>query len=112
FSLSPSTTKRLLAKTPFQGSGLLAKTERPILSASYVNVKGLLGTIGPWVEYGLETAFDQGSPLPKEQQDSILKQVRTVGEVLAVVHGSTSYTTIEGGATVTHTETVIRDLGE
>src|SRR5207245_783930 len=60
FSLSPSTTKRLLAKTPFQGGGLLAKTDRPMLSASYVNVKGLLEAIGPWVEYGLETAFDQG----------------------------------------------------
>jgi hypothetical protein len=112
FSLAPSTTERLLAKTPFKGGGLLAKSDRPMLSASYVNVKGLLEAIGPWVEYGLETAFDQGAPVPKEQQESILKHVRTVVEVLSVLRGTTSYTTVEGRATVTHSETVIRDLGE
>jgi len=112
FSLAPSTTKRLLAKTPFKGGGLLAKSDRPMISASYVNTKGLFEAIGPWVEYGLETAFDQGGTLPKEQQESILKQVRTVVEVLSVLRGTTSYTTVEGRATVTHSEMVIRDLSE
>jgi len=112
FSLSPSTTKRLLAKTPFQGGGLLEKSDRPLLSASYVNLKGLFAAIGPWVEYGLEAAFDQGGGPPKEQQESILKQVRTVVEVLSVLRGTTSYTIREGRVTVTHSETVIRDLGE
>ncbi|MBI1916167.1 MAG: hypothetical protein HYS12_15750 [Planctomycetes bacterium] len=111
FSLAPSTTKRLLAKTPFKGGGLLAKSDRPMISATYVNVKGLFEAIGPWVEYGLETAFDNGA-LPKEHQESVLKQVRTVVEVLSVLRSSTSYTTVEGRATVTHSEMVIRDLGE
>src|SRR5207237_8781134 len=96
FSLARSTTERLLAKTPFKGGGLLEKSDRPMLSASYVNAKGLFEAIGPWVEYGLETAFDQGGGPPKEQQESILKQVRTVVEVLSCLRGTTSYTILEG----------------
>jgi hypothetical protein len=111
FSLTPSTTERLLTKTPFKGGGLLAKTDRPMTAASYVNVKGLFEAIGPWVEYGLEAAFENAE-MPKQQQESILKQVRTGFEVLSVIRSSTSYTTVEGRATVTHSETVVRDLAE
>src|SRR5262249_19460610 len=98
-------------KAQFKGGGLLAKADRPMTSASYVNVKGLLEAIGPWVEYGLEAAFESAE-MPKEQQERLLKQVRTGFEVLSVIRGVTSYTTVEGRATVTTSEPVIRDLAE
>ena len=63
FCLAPETTQRLLTSTPLKAGGVLAKTDRPMLSASYVNVAGLLKAIEPWVSYGLEAAFAQGGGL-------------------------------------------------
>src|SRR5262249_57773195 len=96
-------------KAQFKGGGLLAKADRPMTSASYVNVKGLLEAIGPWVEYGLEAAFESAE-MPKERQERILKQVRTGFEVLSVIRGTTSYTTLEGKPTVTPRQPVLRHL--
>jgi hypothetical protein len=110
FSLSVAMTERLLARTPFKAGGLLARADRPMMSATYVNWEGLMKAIGPWIEYGLEAAMNVGGNLQPAQQESILKQVRTAVEILSVVRRSTSYTTREGTATVTHSETVIRDL--
>jgi hypothetical protein len=111
FSLSPAMTERLLTPAPLKAGGLLAKTDRPMTSATYVNWEGLMKVVGTWVEYGLDVGL-AGSDTPKERQQSIIKQVRTVVEVLSCFRRYTSYTTVEGTATVTHTQSVLRDLGK
>ena len=110
FSLSVGMTERLLTRKPLKAGGLLAKRDRPMTSVVYVNWEGLMKAIGPWVEYGLETALTARGNLPPAEQESILKQVRTAVAILSVVRSSTGVTTVEGTATVTHNETVIRDL--
>ena len=60
------------------------------------------------VEFGFEQA-----PIPGGvglDKDSILKQVRTVLSVLKCWRGVTSATYREGGALVTHSESVYHDL--
>lgn len=109
FSLAAQTSERLLASTPLKAGGLLARTDRAMHGASYVNFEGVLKAAAPWVEYALEQGLGD---MPKEQQESILKQARTALEVMSVMRSFTSYTVTEDRATMTHSETVIRDLGE
>lgn len=109
FGISTETTQRLIKATPFKGGGPLAKAERPLLSASYLNGEGFFKALGPWAELVAERVLDV-TGADNEQRASIQKQVATVMEVLTVFRSSVSATYREGKATVTHSEAVIRDL--
>jgi hypothetical protein len=129
-TLSESHTERLLTRTPLKvKDGPLADLKRPLAGAVYVDWPGLVDALAPWVELAVRVgvarqkpagkaqdpppAKDEGKPAAKgPSAEEILKQVRTVVEVLKVLRGYTSCTYFEDGALVTHSETVIQDLEE
>jgi hypothetical protein len=119
-TLTEGHTERLLTATPLKvKGGPLADTKRPLAGAVYVDWPGLVDALTPWVEHGIRVGVAQQKAAAKDQDqpaakgssaEEILKQMRTVVEVLKVFRGYTSCTYFEDGALVTHSETVIQDL--
>ena len=111
FGVSKATTERLLASKPFEG-GLLARAgDRPLLGATYLNWEGMVKALSPWIELGAEVMIDRFiDEDEKEKRASVRKQVMTVLEVLTVFRNAASVTFREDKATVTHSESVFRDL--
>jgi hypothetical protein len=106
-TVSEEHSVRLLTATPLKtDGGPLANPQQKLSAASYVSWAGLIDTIVPWVEYGVDMAPGTGVL----NKDDILKQVKGAFESLKAFRSSTSATYEEGGATVTHSETIIRDL--
>jgi hypothetical protein len=105
-TLSAGHAERLLTSTPLKvEGGPLADTKRPLAGAVYFNWPVFVDAVRPWVLFGVEQA-----QLEKQMPgQDVLKQVRTVLDVLKVFRMSTSATYIESGALITHSETVIRD---
>jgi len=112
FGLSRATTERLLAPKPLEAGGLLARAaDRPLLGATYLNWEGMVKALSPWIELGADAIIDRFiDEDEKEKRASVRKQVTTVLEVLTVFRGSASVTFVEDKATVTHSESVVRDL--
>jgi hypothetical protein len=112
-AISASHSERLLKATPLRTeSKLLADPKRPLAAAVVADYPALLDALTPWVELGMtimEASLAQTVEGEKGLED-LPKQARTVIEVLKVFRGYTSVTYAEGGAWVTHGETVIRDL--
>jgi hypothetical protein len=115
-ALSHQHVERLLERTPLRVSeGPLADPDRPLTAGVYFDWPGLVDAATPWVEFGATVVREhmQGGPDDagsKEEAPAVLRQVRTVLEVLKVFRGYTSCTYREGGAEVTHGETVVEDL--
>jgi hypothetical protein len=108
-TLSRGHAERLLKATPMKfDGGPLADTTKPLASASVFNWPALVDAVGAWVEAGVRVANVPNTP-PGPEGD-VLKQVRTVLEVLKVYKGTTSATYLENGVMVTHSESVVRDL--
>jgi hypothetical protein len=106
-TLSQDHTERLLTRTPLKiDGGPLAKPNRPLVAAAYVDCAAFVDAATPWVEWGVRTAMGADA----QDVEEILKQVRTGLAILKVFRSITSATYVEGGARVTHSETVIRDL--
>src|SRR5262249_31009795 len=107
FTISEDHSVRLLTETPLKtDGGPLADTKKKLSAASYVNWSAMIDTLSPWVEYGFDLA-PGGGALDK---DDILKQVRGVFASLKAFRTTSSATYQEGAATITHSETIIRDL--
>jgi hypothetical protein len=107
-------TERLLARHPLKtDGGPLADPKRHMAAAAYCDCEGIVRALIPWVEYGVRTAVrqrgEEGEDAAKKL-DAILSQVRTGLEVFQVFRVYTSATYTEGGAQVTHSELVVRDL--
>ena len=114
-AVTQSHAERLLAKTPLKiESGPLADLKKPMEVAVYCHCEGIVKTIAPWVEYGVQAAMhsrggdDEASV--KQQTEMILSHARIVLEVLQVFRTYSSSTYLEDKMTVTHSQTVIRDL--
>ncbi len=105
-TLSAEHAERLLAGKPLKvEGGPLADTKRRLAGAVYFNWPVFVDALRPWVLFGVEMA-----QLEKQMPgQNVLMQVNTVLDVLKVFRQSTSATYIEGGALITHSETVIRD---
>jgi hypothetical protein len=102
FSLSPITAQRLLTPTLWKDKmGPLANLNRPLFSAAYFDWAGVVDAATPWVEFGLALS---------KQNNEVTEQVQSVLEILKVFRGHASATYMENGVTVTHGETVVRDL--
>ncbi len=112
FGLSRATTERLLAAKPLDAGGPLARAgDRDLLAASYVNWEGTVKAVAPWIEMGVDAMLNRFiDEDEKEKLASIRKQVTTVLEVLTVFRSYASVTFVEDKATVTHGESVFRDL--
>ncbi len=111
-TLSQEHTDRLLTPTPLKvDGGPLADTKRPLAGAAYLDWPALVDTVAPWVEFGVKmrAAQDGGDNADKEA-DEILKQARTVIDILKCFRGYQSATYVEDKALVTHGEAVYRDL--
>jgi len=110
-AVSAEHAERLLARKPLKiEGGPLADSKRPLAGATYFNWPAFVDAVGPWVMFGVEKSglvrmFGEGA----ETKTDILKQVRTVLDVLKVFRISTSATYIEDGVLITHSEMVIRD---
>jgi hypothetical protein len=110
FSLSRSHTERLLRPTPLKiSSGPLAEWKgKPLASAMVFDWAALVDAAAPWIEMGVTLA--KPPPVPEGPDGDVLKQVRTVLEVLKVFRSTSSATYFADGVSVTHTETLMRDL--
>jgi hypothetical protein len=106
-TISEEHSARLLTATPLKtDGGPLADTKKKMSAASYVSWPGMVDFVASWFEYGLEQAPGTGA----FSKEDILKQAKGVFDVLRVFKTTTSATYEEGDATVTHSETIIRDL--
>ncbi len=115
-TLSNEHSERLLASTPLkQSEGPLAKADRPLRMAIVFDFPELLNAVSPWADFAANKIIDQqvqNGSLREGERVGILEQVHTVIEVLSVYRGTTAATYYEGGKTVTHFESVIRDLAK
>lgn len=108
-TLSRGHTERLLKPTPMKfDGGPLADLSQPLAAASGVDWPTFVDAIAPWVEFAVQSA--NVPPFPPGPNGDVIKQVKTVLEVLQVYRGTTSATYAEDGVLVTHTELVLRDL--
>jgi hypothetical protein len=117
-AIAQSQTERLLARHPLKvDGGPLADLNLPLVAATHVNCAEVVNAVGPWVEYGIQQGYRRQRAEGAERGGDdagaadVLAQVRTVLEVLKVFRSYSSITYFEGGALVTHRETVIRDVG-
>jgi hypothetical protein len=113
-ALSSGHAERLLASKPLKvEGGPLADTKRPLAGASYFSMPAFVDAITPWVMFGLRQAplenLVPGAGEGKTGRENVLKQVRTVLDVLKVFRVSTSVSYVEDGVLITHSETVVRD---
>jgi hypothetical protein len=109
-SLSRAHTERLLKPTPLKVErGPLAdlKTKK-LASASGFNWPALVDAVTPWIELAVTAA--NPPPVPPGPDGDVMKQVRTVLEVMKVFRGSYSVTYYEDGVMITHSESILRDL--
>lgn len=104
-TLSQGHTERLLNSAPLTtGLAPFADLNRPLESAFYLNWAGFVDAAGPWVGY-LITKAELG-----EDQAKAERIARRVMQALKVFRAYGSATYREGGATVTHSETVFGDI--
>ncbi len=100
-ALSRGHAERLLAKTPLKaGPGPLADLDRPLDSAFYFNWAGMVDMLVPWADYAARLS---GADDKKDQANRAF-------DILRVFRGYSSATYREGGATITHSEAVFRDV--
>ena len=113
-ALSKEHAEALLTRKPLEpDGGPLADPQQPLLEACYFDWNALMTAVTPWVEFGVRGALPtprRGVVAQGPSAKEVLEQVRAVIEVLKVYRGSTSATYREGGARVTHSESVVRDL--
>ncbi|MDX1964094.1 MAG: hypothetical protein SFX18_13150 [Pirellulales bacterium] len=111
-SSSPRLTTQVLKPTPLKNEFLSAVASKPISMAFIINTGDLLQKIAPWVEYGFAQAAAERGGNITDYPEMIFAQneVRTALSVLACVQSISGYSYREGAATVTHTQTLIRDL--
>lgn len=114
-SISTAHSERLLVKTPLKvDGGPLADQKRPLAGAAYCNWPGVVDALTPWVELGIRQYFtvqgDGGDKADDKGTDDILKQAKTVFEVLKLLRNFSSATYVEEGVLVTHSVMVVKDL--
>jgi hypothetical protein len=109
-AFSRSHARRILTATPLEkGSGLLSDVQtRSLASASAFNWPVFVDAAKPWIEMGVVAAHIP--PVPDGPDGDVLKQVRTVLEVLKVYRGSATISYFEDSVLVTHSESTVIDL--
>jgi hypothetical protein len=105
-SLSVAHTERLLGKTPLAIGGVLAKADRPLVAAVWLNWPGLLEAASPWIDYGLGRT-DLGP-----DRAAVVGQIHVVLDVLKCCRGVTVESYLEDDYLVTHSLLEIRDVEE
>jgi hypothetical protein len=114
-TLSQAHTERLLANKPLQVDGGPLAEKRNLAGAVYMDCAGIVDALSAWVDFAAHQIIREhlGPDAPQKDVKAILDQVHTVMEVLKVFRQATSATYIgEDGVVITHSETLIRDLGK
>ena len=111
-TVSKEHAERLLAVKPLKvEGGPLADLSRPMVSAAYCDWAGIVDAFSPWVEFGTAKALEQApGDMPEKEREGVVRQVRTVLQILKCFRGATSATTLEDGVLTTHSEAVFHDL--
>jgi hypothetical protein len=104
--------ERLLARKPLKvDGGPLAELDRPMVSAAYCDWVGIVDAFSPWVQFGTAKALEHApGDMPEKEREGVLRQVKTVLQILKCFRGATGVTTLEDGVLTTHSEAVFRDL--
>jgi hypothetical protein len=106
YSLSPTTTERVLQEKDINGP--LEKAEgKKLAQATYVDFSRLIGFFRPWAAYGMELAKKQG---PSEQIEELAPQIDTILEVMQCYHRYYSITLEADDSLVTHFRSDFADL--
>lgn len=110
-SCSQGHTERLLAGKPLKldGGPLASRLGKPLLAASYVDFPALVDAISPWAEMGITLAMKEAMADKKTMEDG-MKAYQTVLRLVKCIKVSTTASYREDGATVTHSETVVKDI--
>jgi hypothetical protein len=114
-SIAQAHSERLLKNTPLKANGPLADPNKPLAGAAVFDFAGLMGAVGPWIEYAIESQSEglreaaAANPAIPSKPD-ILKQVRAAIDVLKCFRGYTSVTYLEDKALVSHGLAVFEDL--
>jgi hypothetical protein len=123
-SLLPKFGLRLLKPTPLEVEGPVANHDRPLASASYFDLAGLLDALLPWMDYGVDqrdaieaaakaAAAAAGQPQEEEAPDEAVPEAspeeakantRFVLDLLKCLRTMSSVSYFEDGALVTHSE--------
>ncbi len=119
-TLSPAHTERLLRKTTPKFGGPLTNTDRPLAMALRFDWAGLVESLTPWIDYGVDTYFmmqqRQGDPDGAVADDenpaakAIKTQIHMGLDFLKCYRGYSSATYVEGKTIVTHFESHYQDL--
>ena len=112
-TISKQYAERLLTRRPLKvEGGPLADGNRPLVSATYLDWARMVDAFSPWVEYGMKIGLERAPPnMPPKAREDVVKQVRTVLEVLKCFRGATSATSLgKDGVLTTHSEAVFHDL--
>jgi hypothetical protein len=116
-TLSKGHSVRLLTPTALKvDSKPLADRKRKATAAVVFNFPAFVDAAEPWIRLGVQMAEAElqrnaGEDLPAGFRN-LDPQVTTVLKVLRCWRNYTSITYVEGGALVTHSETVYKDLSE
>lgn len=132
-SFEPMHTTKLLTDTPLEVSpnGPLADRSRPLAAAAYFNWAGTVDAASPWIDYAVmqlapraaegagvgallvgdeaQTQFAQAGNADPHTK-FVLDQVHTFLDVLKVLHTVECATYFEGGATVSHSLSIYKDV--
>lgn len=111
FSMSKDHTERLLKATPLSVGGVLAKTDRPLATAVWINWSALVETASPWIDFAVEKSLESKG-IDESQQKPILDQVHTGIEVLKALRSISSEHYLEDDVLVNHTLAEIHDVAK
>ena len=104
-SAIPKTTRRLLAKTTYQGDDIVSQHQDNAGGAFRFSLSSLIDAFAPWIDYGVEVSGE-------EVDEGQFEQVRTGLEIAKCFRTLSTVTYQEDGAWVTHYETHFEDLPE
>jgi len=95
---------RLMQPTPFVSDAVpLKNMKRPLASATYFRISGLVDTAQPWIAYALNH--------PEfEEAKAHAKDIKTIADALKYFHSYSSATYLENKTTITHSEWHVKDL--
>lgn len=113
FTLSTQYAERLQKATPMKGDLMQLAGERPLLAANFVDFNALVNLGRPWFETFALPRIVAETPEdgpPGLRRADVAPQVKVVIDVIQCLKSYRDVTYREANATVTHSETIIRDL--
>lgn len=115
-TLSKQHAERLMTPTPIKLKTLPLARKEPLLVVCTINWPALVDLVHPWLVTGVTMRSkagrggDDAEPKTDAQVEAMLKQVKTVVEVLKTFKGGALATYLEDGKVVTHSHMIFKDL--